>query len=103
MSDSNSNVTSINDVITHVSSEMTLLEAPEKIDVMMIVHSLIGCVGIVANFTVITVFGNHKKLRQKIPNIFIIHQIRFLFKFYTSILVDFKSFHFWLICDPTMV
>ena len=88
MSDANNNMMSINDVITQVSSEMTLLEAVEKIDVMMIVHSLIGCVGIVANFTVIIVFGNHKKFRQKIPNIFIVHQVRFLFKFHAS---DFKK------------
>ena len=41
----------------------------------MIIHSTIACIGIIANSTVVVVFLNHKKLRQKIPNIFIINQV----------------------------
>ena len=40
-----------------------------------IFHSTIACIGIIANATVVVVFLNHKKLRQKIPNIFIINQV----------------------------
>ena len=40
-----------------------------------IIHSTIACVGIIAKATVVVVFLNHKKLRQKIPNIFIINQV----------------------------
>ena len=43
--------------------------------IVMILSTLIASVGIVANFTVILVFMNDKKLRQKIPNIFIINQV----------------------------
>ena len=42
---------------------------------MMVIHSTIASVGIVTNFTVIVVFLNHKILRKKIPNIFIINQV----------------------------
>ena len=45
-------------------------------DSIRIIQSTTACVGIVANLTVIVVFLNHKKLRRKIPNIFIINQVR---------------------------
>ena len=41
-----------------------------------IIQSSVASVGIVANVTVIVVFLNHKKLRRKSPNIFIINQVR---------------------------
>ena len=41
-----------------------------------IIQSTVASVGIVANLTAIVVFPNHKKLRRKIPNIFIINQVR---------------------------
>ena len=47
----------------------------QTIDIMMILSTLIASVGIVANFTVIIVFLKDKKLRKKIPNIFIINQV----------------------------
>ena len=47
-----------------------------SINVMQILQSVIACVGIVANFTVIVVFLNDKKLRRKIPNRFIVNQVR---------------------------
>ena len=40
------------------------------------IQSSVASVGIIANLTVIVVFLNHKKLRRKIPNIFIINQVR---------------------------
>ena len=42
---------------------------------MMVIHSTIASVGIITNFAVIVVFLNHKILRKKIPNIFIINQV----------------------------
>ena len=44
-------------------------------EIMNIIQNIIGCVGIIANSTVIVVFVNHKELRRKIPNIFIINQV----------------------------
>ena len=43
---------------------------------ILVITSAIASVGIVSNLTVIIVFLNHKKLRRKIPNIFIINQVR---------------------------
>ena len=43
-----------------------------------ITHCAISSIGIVTNFTVIIVFLNDKKLRKKIPNIFIINQVRMI-------------------------
>ena len=37
--------------------------------------TVISCAGIIAIATVVVVFLNHRKLRQKIPNIFIINQV----------------------------
>ena len=47
-----------------------------KAQSILIAQSAIASVGIMANLTVIVVFLNHKKLRRKIPNIFIINQVR---------------------------
>ena len=51
------------------------IETSNKFEVMMILQMLIASVGIVANFTVIFAFLNHKQLRRKIPNMFIINQV----------------------------
>ena len=53
----------------------SLNESSMMEDIVMIVSTVIASVGIVANFTVIIVFLNDKKLRCKIQNIFIIHQV----------------------------
>ena len=45
-------------------------------DVMEIIQLSIAPVGIIGNLTVIVVFLNHKKLRRKIPNRFIVNQVR---------------------------
>ena len=49
-----------------------------NIDVMAILSFIIASVGIVANLTVVVAFLNSKKLKGKIPNIFIINQVRTL-------------------------
>ena len=67
MNISNGTEVSVIDFINGSSSQIE--------DVVMIVSTVIASVGIVANFTVVIVFLNDKKLRRKIPNIFIIHQV----------------------------
>ena len=52
-------------------------ENSETVDIMMIIHSLIASVGIVGNWTVMVAFLNHKRFRNKIPNIFIINQVSY--------------------------
>ena len=51
------------------------VEERKSIDIMALLSAIIASVGIVANATVIFAFVNHKKLRGKIPNIFIINQV----------------------------
>ena len=60
---------------TEISTFNSLHDKPQNLDIVMILSTIIASVGIVANFTVIIVFLNDKKLRKKIPNIFIIHQV----------------------------
>ena len=43
---------------------------------IQIIQSTTASVGIVANLNIIVVFLNHMKLRRKIPNMFIINQVR---------------------------
>ena len=52
-------------------------ENSETVSIMMIIHSLIASVGIVGNLTVMVAFLNHKRFRNKIPNIFIINQVSY--------------------------
>ncbi len=58
------------------------LEADDEegggVGVMMVVHSVIASVGVVGNLNVVVVFLNHVKLRRKVPNIFIVNQVRCL-------------------------
>ena len=70
MTKSNETVTLDNIIINS-----TVNESSTQPDTMMIVHSIIATVGIVTNLTVVIVFLNHKKLKHKIPNICIIHQV----------------------------
>ena len=49
-----------------------------QIDVMMLLQCIIASVGIIVNSTVVIVFVNHKELRRKIPNRFIINQVSIL-------------------------
>ena len=61
------------------TTEATLVEPTGTIDVMVLLSAIIASVGIVTNATVIFAFLNHKKLRGKIPNIFIINQVSKIF------------------------
>ena len=63
------------DMDTNTNTEAT--ESP-TFNVMMILKMVIASVGIIANFTVVFAFLNHKKLRRKIPNMFIINQVKYL-------------------------
>ena len=51
------------------------LKKSDNLNVTQILQCLIASIGIVANFTVIIAFLNNKKLRRKVPNIFIINQV----------------------------
>ena len=50
-------------------SNISGLDDNPRADSIRIIQSSVASVGIVANLTVIVVFLNHKKFRQKIPNI----------------------------------
>ena len=45
-------------------------------DLMTILSATIASVGIIANLTVVTAFLSNKRCRRKIPNVFIINQVR---------------------------
>ena len=47
----------------------------QKTDTIMIISYVIACVGITSNLTVVIAFMNHKQLRHKIPNMYIINQV----------------------------
>ena len=63
----------MNDIQCNVTT--TDSEDPMQ-EIVAISQCVISSVGIIANSTVIVVFVNDKKLRRKIPNIFIINQVR---------------------------
>ena len=67
------NIFSIADVSTTYGSNKRVDSRAQNI---LIIQSTVASVGIVANLTVCVVFLNHKKLRRKIPNVFIINQVR---------------------------
>ena len=69
----------------NVTTNETSEEISQNVDVMMILSSTIACVGIVSNLTVVIVFLNHKKLRCKIPNMFIINQLSANLKNYSDL------------------
>ena len=57
-------------------SEEYLGGSGNTLDIMKIVQLSIAPVGVIRNLTVIVVFLNHRKLRRKIPNRFIVNQVR---------------------------
>ena len=61
--------TSDSDDINDLTNKM------DQFDVMMSLQCIISSIGIIANLTVVIVFLNHKELRRKIPNRFIINQV----------------------------
>ena len=56
-------------------TNLTVSKYSNGINSMLILSAAIASVGIVANMTVAVAFLNHRKLRKKIPNIFIINQV----------------------------
>ena len=62
-------------VLSITITESSLTDTSEEVDIMMIIRLILSSVGIIGNLNVLIVFLNHKKFRQKIPNIFIIHQV----------------------------
>ena len=66
---------STDNIYTNLTADLKPADVSDKLDVMMILQMLIASVGIVANFTVVFAFLNHKQLRAKIPNMFIINQV----------------------------
>ena len=56
-------------------SETDLEGKDNNMDIVEIIQLSIAPVGIIGNLTVIVVFLNHKKLRRKIPNRFIVNQV----------------------------
>ena len=68
----------LNNTIVNHSENITSIgevEQDETLSIMAILQSIIASLGIITNLTVVIVFFNHKKLRRKIPNIFIINQV----------------------------
>ena len=61
------------DIDLNVTSAVEM-KTSGQFDVMMILQMLISSVGIVANWAVMA-FLNHKQLRGKIPNMFIINKV----------------------------
>ena len=61
--------------ITHLVTLSNLPQTSENVDIMMISSTTIAGVGIIANITVVIAFLSHRKLRRKIPNMFIINQV----------------------------
>ena len=59
-----------------MNTKISLRPDREKpLDIMMVLSTVTATVGIFANLTVVVVFVKHRRLRQKIPNIFIINQV----------------------------
>ena len=57
------------------TTKTTSVQPSRTVDVMVLLATIIASVGIIANATVVIAFLNHRKLRGKIPNIFIINQV----------------------------
>ena len=53
----------------------TYVDGSSQYDIMTILQSTISTIGIINNLIVVFAFLNDKKLRRKIPNIFIINQV----------------------------
>ena len=47
----------------------------KNIDLMKVINNVIASVGIISNLTVVIILLNDRKLRRKIPNMFVINQV----------------------------
>ena len=63
----------------NTSVVLTSQTLEDNVDFMTLLSIIISSVGIIANLTVVIVFVRHKVLRQKVPIIFVINQVRCLF------------------------
>ena len=64
-------------------------ESFDSLDVMMALSSTVASIGTVSSVTVVVAFMKHKKLRRKIPNMFIIYQVSVILLFPCISLHDF--------------
>ena len=64
--------------VTNYSSVVDLTEA-QPITLINIIQSVLACVGIIGNCTVVIALINNRKIRIKIPNMFIINQVNCIF------------------------
>ena len=65
------------DIYTNITALNIEETITPKFDVMRILHMVIATIGVIANFTVVFAFFNHKQFRRKIPNMFIINQVSY--------------------------
>ena len=74
----NQNCTRLMDIIncTNTGNSSAIEDGELTSQIIATLQSVIASVGIVANSKVIIVFLNNEKMRRKIPNIFIINQVR---------------------------
>ena len=71
----NNSSNNTDNVLNNISTSANMVEESEDIDIMYLLSNIIASVGIIANLTVVIAFLNHRKLRRKIPNMFIINQV----------------------------
>ena len=72
--------TNTNDSLENISLSIVNNQEKERsLDVMFILSLSIAAVGIFSNLTVVIAFLPNKKLRIKIPNMFIINQVSLIF------------------------
>ena len=61
----------------------TFADASNNVDVMRILQISVSSVGMAANAIVVFAFLNHKQLRSKVPNMYIINQVSHLYVFFS--------------------
>ena len=77
MVDTNANSDGLN--VEYADEKMMVApgdEGMDDVDVVVVMSITIASVGILANLNVIVVFLRERKLKKKIPNIFIVNQVR---------------------------
>ena len=74
----NQDCTALEDLVnyTNIGNSSAIEDGELTSQIIPTLQSIIASVGIVANSTVMFVFLNNEKMRRKIPNIFIINQVR---------------------------
>ena len=77
--DFNTTILTTDAVITNTTLDK--LRKEDNVNLVMMISTIITSIGIMANLSVVVVFLNQKKLRNKIPHIFIINQVGYVFIF----------------------